>query len=172
MLYYVALSQRSKLNWLSLTFNQKKLDQMANLENFIQSVNICNTSFFFFFPLGAIDMSAWLMFLSGTWSLSGHIESCYPYSMARSVFAPGPCVGRWTVLGLYFPDPTHQKLAGEGVGFPAGGSPQLPMEALSAFLHFLHLGRSAFAAQKEARKACFLPWAPKYYTFFPENQDS
>lgn len=38
---------------------------MANLENFIQSVNICNTSFFFFFS-GAIDMSAWLMFLSGT----------------------------------------------------------------------------------------------------------
>ena len=32
---------------------------MANLENFIQSVNICNTSFFFFFFSGAIDMSAY-----------------------------------------------------------------------------------------------------------------
>lgn len=62
----MALSQRSKLNCLSLIFNKKKLDQMANLENFIQSVNICNTSFFFFFFSGAIDMSAWLMFLSGT----------------------------------------------------------------------------------------------------------
>ena len=63
----MALSQRSKLNCLSLIFNKKKLDQMANLENFIQSVNICNTSFFFFFFFsGAIDMSAWLMFLSGT----------------------------------------------------------------------------------------------------------
>ena len=36
------------------------------------------------------------------------------------------------VFGVYFPDPAHQRLAGEGIGFPAGGSPQLPMEALSA----------------------------------------
>ena len=33
ILYYVALCQSSKLNQLSLTFNQKKLNQMANLEN-------------------------------------------------------------------------------------------------------------------------------------------
>ena len=53
ILCYVVLCQSSKLNQLSLTFNQKKLNQMANLENSLlykEIANIiCNTSFLFFF---------------------------------------------------------------------------------------------------------------------------